>query len=166
MAYSTFGIVYAGLLLTHIAEIDRDFGSAGGDMVMFVLASVWAGDTGAYFAGKSLGKHKLYPAVSPSKTWEGAIGGLAGSLIAGCAMKVFRLDSLTWADVFFLTIPGVALAQMGDLVESLVKRSTGVKDSGTILPGHGGILDRIDAVLFFAPWVYVYFQIKAVFAAI
>jgi len=161
MAFTTFGIVYVGLLLTTVAEIDRDFAPYGGDMVMFVLASVWAGDTGAYFAGKSLGKHKLYPAVSPKKTWEGALGGLIGSLIAGCTMKALRLDILSWLDVFCLTIPGAGFAQMGDLVESLVKRSTGVKDSGTILPGHGGILDRIDAVLFFAPWVYVYFQIKS-----
>lgn len=166
MAYTTFGIVYAGVLLTHVAELDRDYGAHGGDMVMFVLASVWAGDTGAYFAGKSLGKHKLYPSVSPNKTWEGAIGGLLGSLLAASAMKYFRLDMLSWVDVAFLAIPGAALAQTGDLAESLIKRSTGVKDSGSILPGHGGILDRIDAVLFFAPWVYVYGQLKAVIAAL
>ena len=156
MAFSIFGIFYAGVLLTTVAELDRDFGA---DFVIFVLAAVWLGDTGAYFAGRFLGKHKLYPAVSPKKTWEGAFGGLAGSLLGVILVKAIRADHLhplTWVDVVLLTIPGAALAQMGDLVESLVKRATGVKDSGAILPGHGGILDRIDAVLFFAPWVYVY----------
>ena len=165
MAFTVFGIVYAGLLLTHVAEIDRDF-PQGGDWVVFVLACVWLGDTGAYFAGRFLGKHKLYPAVSPKKTWEGAVGGVLGSLIGGIAVKVIRLDDLRWIDVVLLTIPGAALAQMGDLVESLIKRSTGVKDSGAILPGHGGILDRIDAVLFFAPWVYVYFSVSAALRAL
>ncbi len=166
MAYTIFGIVYVGVLFTHMAEIKRDFGPHGGDMVVFVLAAVWLGDTGAYFAGKAFGKHKLYPAVSPKKTWEGAAGGLAGSLVGGILIKVLRLDDMTWVDVVLLTLPGAALAQMGDLVESLVKRSTGVKDSGSILPGHGGMLDRFDAVLFFAPWVYVYVQLKAVFSAL
>jgi len=165
MAFTVFGIVYAGLLLTHVVEIDRDF-PQGGDWVVFVLACVWLGDTGAYFAGRFLGKHKLYPAVSPKKTWEGAIGGVLGSLVGGIAVKVIRLDDLRWIDVVLLTIPGAALAQMGDLVESLIKRSTGVKDSGAILPGHGGILDRIDAVLFFAPWVYVYFSVSAALRAL
>ncbi|HVK76594.1 MAG TPA: phosphatidate cytidylyltransferase [Kofleriaceae bacterium] len=165
MAFTVFGIVYAGILLTHVVEIDRDF-PQGGDWVVFVLACVWLGDTGAYFAGRFLGKHKLYPAVSPKKTWEGAIGGVLGSLVGGIAVKVIRLDDLRWIDVVLLTIPGAALAQMGDLVESLIKRSTGVKDSGAILPGHGGILDRIDAVLFFAPWVYVYFSVSAALRAL
>jgi phosphatidate cytidylyltransferase len=166
MAFTIFGIVYAGILLTTVAELKRDGGPAGGDLVMFVLVVVWAGDTGAYFAGRFLGKHRLYPAVSPKKTWEGAIGGVLGSFAAGAAMKVFRLDGIfNWVDVAMLTIPGAALAQVGDLAESLLKRSVGVKDSGSILPGHGGILDRIDAVLFFAPYVHVYIQLRLAFAA-
>lgn len=147
MAYTVFGIVYAGLLLTTVAELKRDGGPNGGDLVMFVLAVVWAGDTGAYFAGRFLGKRKLYPAVSPKKTWAGAIGGLAGSFAVGAVLKLTRLDGVfNWFDVVMLTIPGAALAQVGDLAESLLKRSVGVKDSGSILPGHGGILDRIDAL--------------------
>ena len=99
--------------------------------------------------------------MSPKKTWEGAFGGLAGSLVAASVMKVWRLDDVfNWYDVVLLTIPGAALGQMGDLAESLLKRSVGVKDSGSILPGHGGILDRIDAVLFFAPYVHVYIQLR------
>jgi phosphatidate cytidylyltransferase len=134
--------------------------------VLFVLVVMWLGDTGAYFAGRFLGKHKLYEAVSPKKTWEGAFGGLAGSLVAAIVMKLVRMDHVAWVDVILLALPGAALGQMGDLVESLFKRSTGVKDSGAIWPGHGGILDRIDAVLFFAPYVYVYIQVRAFVAAL
>lgn len=166
MAATVFGIFYAGILLMMAAELKRNFAAAGdstagGHLIVFVLLVVWLGDTGAYFAGKALGMGKLYEAVSPKKTWAGAWGGLAGSLLAGILMKVFFLEELTWVDVVLLTLPGAALAQMGDLVESLVKRSTGVKDSGAILPGHGGILDRIDAVLFFVPYVHLYFQLKS-----
>jgi phosphatidate cytidylyltransferase len=166
LAATVFGIFYAGILLIMAAELKRDFAAMGastdgGHMIVFVLLVVWFGDTGAYFAGKGLGKGKLYPEVSPKKTWAGAWGGLAGSLVAGILMKVLFLEQLSWVDVVLLTLPGAALAQMGDLVESLVKRSTGVKDSGAILPGHGGILDRIDAVLFFVPYVYLYTQVRA-----
>ena len=160
-AATVFGIFYAGVLLTCVAALKRDGGgNRGGDLVLFVLLVTWLGDTGAYFAGRFFGKHKLYPAVSPKKTWEGAIGGLAGSLAAAIVMKLVRLDHLSWVDLILITIPGAALGQMGDLVESLFKRSTGVKDSGAILPGHGGILDRIDAVLFFAPYLWFYLQVR------
>jgi len=159
MAATTFGIVYAGILLITAAELKRDVGGTdGGHMIVFVLIVVWFGDTGAYFAGRFLGKSKLYEAVSPKKTWAGAFGGLAGSLLGASLMKLVFIDFLGWVDIVLLALPGAALAQMGDLAESLIKRSTGVKDSGAILPGHGGILDRIDAVLYFAPWVYLYLQ--------
>lgn len=163
-ASTVFGIFYAGVLLTCVAALKRDGGAnTGGDRVLFVLVVMWLGDTGAYFAGRFLGKHKLYPAVSPKKTWEGAFGGIAGSLAAAIVMKLIRDEHLGfgWVDLILITVPGAMLGQMGDLVESLFKRSTGVKDSGAILPGHGGILDRIDAVLFFAPWVYVYIQLAS-----
>jgi phosphatidate cytidylyltransferase len=168
MAATTFGIVYAGILLITAAELKRDFGGTlGGHMIVFVLVVVWFGDTGAYFAGRFLGKTKLYEAVSPKKTWAGAFGGLAGSLLGATLMKlIFIKADLRWVDVVMLALPGAALAQMGDLAESLIKRSTGVKDSGAILPGHGGILDRIDAVLYFAPWVYLYMQARAFVDAI
>jgi phosphatidate cytidylyltransferase len=141
--------------------IKRDFGPHGADMVIFVLLVVWLGDTGAYFAGRFLGKKKLYPAVSPKKTWAGAFGGLAFSALAAAAVKLTLIESLPWLHAFGMALPGAALGQMGDLVESLVKRSTGVKDSGAILPGHGGILDRVDAVLFFAPYVYLYWMLMS-----
>jgi phosphatidate cytidylyltransferase len=160
------GIVYAGLCLTALARIKLGFGGraphSGGHMVVFVLVVAWVGDTGAYFAGRFLGNKKLYPAVSPKKTWAGAFGGLAGSLVAGLAMKAGLPDQLplSWVDVVLVAGPGALLGQMGDLSESLIKRSTGVKDSGGLLPGHGGILDRIDAVLFMAPYLMLYSQVR------
>lgn len=169
LAYSIAGILYAGLLFQFLAMLKRDLGGdLGGHFVLFVLVVTWAGDTGAYFAGRFLGKAKLYPAVSPGKTWAGAFGGLAGSTAAAVGIKLGLLTGSAmallpwfgWVDVFLLVLPGAALGQMGDLVESMIKRSTGVKDSGSILPGHGGILDRVDAVLLVAPYVYLYLLIR------
>lgn len=162
-AYSITGVVYVGLMFTFLALLRRDFELAEGDLVLFVLVVAWLGDTGAYFAGRFLGKHspKLYEAVSPKKTWAGAIGGIAGSAAGAAGVKLIaEMDYMPWFDVFAMAIPAAALGQMGDLVESLIKRSTGVKDSGSILPGHGGILDRVDAVLFIAPYVYLYLQVR------
>ena len=164
---SIAGIVYAGLCLTVLAKIRLDFDGAaprsGGHMVVFVLVVAWIGDTGAYFAGRFLGDKKLYPAVSPKKTWAGAWGGLGGSLAGGLVMKALFPHELplAWIDVVLIALPGALLGQMGDLAESLIKRSTGVKDSGSLLPGHGGILDRIDAVLFMAPYLLLYVQVRA-----
>jgi phosphatidate cytidylyltransferase len=168
MAGTVFGIVYAGLLLTSVGRLKLIGGTAnGGHFVMFSLLVMWLGDTGAYFAGRFFGNAKLYPAVSPKKTRAGAVGGLAGSLAAAALMKLLWNQApghpscpLSWLDIGLLAIPGAALGQMGDLAESLLKRSTGVKDSGSILPGHGGILDRIDAVLFFAPYMHLYIQLR------
>lgn len=164
-AATVSGIVYAGFLTTFIALFKRiDPGSHGGHLVVMVLAIAWVADTGAYFAGRFLGKAKLYEAVSPKKTWAGAWGGLAGSVAGVVLMKLLFLDGLTWLDVVLIAIPGGILGQLGDLAESLIKRSTGVKDSGALLPGHGGILDRIDAVLFIAPYVYGYLLIRSAIA--
>ncbi len=155
-AATVTGIVYAGFLTMFLALL-RTF---GGDAVLLVLLVAWVADSGAYFAGRFLGKAKLYEAVSPKKTWAGAWGGLAGSLAGAALLKVIHFHQLAWIDVFLIAIPGGILGQMGDLAESMIKRSTGVKDSGSLLPGHGGILDRIDAVLFIAPYVYVYIQVR------
>jgi phosphatidate cytidylyltransferase len=155
-AFTITGIVYVGLTTTTLALCKRDFGPDGADVVALVLLIAWVGDTGAYFAGRFLGNAKLYPAVSPKKTWAGAYGGLAGSTVAVVVMKLAFLDQLTWLDVVLIAIPGAVLGQLGDLFESLLKRAVGVKDSGSLLPGHGGMLDRIDAVLFIGPYVYLY----------
>ena len=153
---STFGIVYAGLLFTFLAVIKRDFGPHSGDYVVLILCTAWLSDTGGYFAGKFLGKRKLYPAISPNKTWAGSIGGVAAAVAGGIVLQTWRLEGLAWFDVVALAGVGSVLGQLGDLVESMLKRSFGVKDSGAILPGHGGLLDRVDAVLFIAPYFYVY----------
>lgn len=159
-AATVTGIVYAGYLTTYLAKlklIDRDH---GGDTVLIVLIVAWLADTGGYFAGRFLGKARLYEAVSPKKTWAGAWGGIVGSVIGVAALKLVSAHGLTWLDVGLIAIPGGILGQLGDLTESLIKRSVGVKDSGALLPGHGGLLDRIDAVLFIAPYVYGYLVIR------
>jgi phosphatidate cytidylyltransferase len=157
------GIVYAGLLAMFLACFKRFFPvREGGHFVVLVLLIAWLADTGGYFAGRFLGKKKLYEAVSPKKTWAGAYGGIAGSIAGVIGMKLLFLPWLSWFDVFAIAIPGGILGQLGDLAESLIKRSVGVKDSGALLPGHGGILDRIDAVLFIAPYVYGYVMVKVV----
>lgn len=156
MGATTFGLVYAGLLLTFVAFLKRDFGAHGADWVYVVLMTAWFGDTGAYFAGRFLGRTKLYPAVSPGKTRAGAVGGLVGSFLAAVLANLWFFRELGWGHGAVVTLIGGALGQTGDLVESLMKRARGVKDSGKLLPGHGGMLDRIDAVLFIAPWVYSY----------
>lgn len=160
-AATVTGIVYAGFLTMFLAFLKT---MGGGDAVLLVLLVAWVADTGGYFAGRFLGKTKLYEAVSPKKTWAGAIGGLAGSLLGAAILKVVHFHALGWIDVVLIAIPGSILGQMGDLTESMIKRSTGVKDSGALLPGHGGLLDRIDAVLFIAPYVYVYIQIRETLA--
>jgi phosphatidate cytidylyltransferase len=162
------GIVYAGYLLTYLAKLKLlDVATTstpgphrGGDAVLIVLIVAWVADTGGYFAGRFLGKTRLYEAVSPKKTWAGAWGGLAGSVVGVAVLKLVSADWLTWPDVFLIAIPGGILGQLGDLTESLIKRSVGVKDSGSLLPGHGGLLDRLDAVLFIGPYVYAYLVIR------
>jgi phosphatidate cytidylyltransferase len=159
-AATVTGIFYAGYLTTYLAKLKLIDPGQGGDSVLIVLIVAWVADTGGYFAGRFLGKAKLYEAVSPKKTWAGAWGGLAGSLVGVAVLKLVSAHWLSWLDVALLAIPGGVLGQLGDLTESLIKRSVGVKDSGALLPGHGGILDRIDAVLFIAPYVYGYLVIR------
>jgi phosphatidate cytidylyltransferase len=121
--------------------------------LLFAFALVWAADVGAYFAGRSFGRRKLAPQVSPGKTWEGAYGGLAFSLIiaAVAGIWLFRLQGMAWLPFLLLSLAVVLLSIVGDLGESLLKRQAGAKDSGTLLPGHGGMLDRIDSLLAAVP---------------
>ncbi|HET6610621.1 MAG TPA: phosphatidate cytidylyltransferase [Kofleriaceae bacterium] len=160
MAMTVTGIFYGGFLFTFLAFIKRDFGPMGGHFVVLVLVVAWMADTGAYTFGRLWGNRKLYPAVSPKKTRAGALGGVVGSVIGASVVRVLFLDHMGWADILVIAAVGSVLGQLGDLAESLIKRSRGVKDSGTILGGHGGILDRCDAVLFIAPFVYLYLQIR------
>lgn len=148
--------LYVGALVTTIALLRRDLGDRGPGFVLFVLMLSWLADTGGYFAGRFLGKTKLYEAVSPKKTREGFAGSVGGALTGACLAHFWYLPSLPLVDGLVLALVGGVLGQMGDLMESLLKRSTGIKDSGWIIPGHGGILDRIDALLVASPIVYVY----------
>ncbi len=128
--------------------------------VFLVLVIPWAGDTGAYFAGRALGRHKLAPRISPKKTWEGFFGGLVAAVAGVFVVRIFA-PSLTVLDCLVLGVGLGSAAVLGDLAESLLKRALEVKDSGWILPGHGGILDRIDSLLFVAPLLYAYAILSA-----
>jgi phosphatidate cytidylyltransferase len=119
-------------------------------LVFLLMLIVWLGDTAAYYVGSRFGRHKLAPTISPKKSWEGAAASFAIALAATAAWSVWRLDRLDLGILAVAAVTAVA-AQIGDLVESMIKRGTGVKDSGHILPGHGGLLDRLDAMLFAAP---------------
>jgi phosphatidate cytidylyltransferase len=141
--------------LAWLAIVRRDV-SDGPSYVVMTLMFAWFSDTGGYFAGRFLGKHKLYEAVSPKKTVEGALGGLVGSMIGALLAHFWYLPRIPLLDALVLAVVAGALGQAGDLGESLLKRSMGVKDSGAIVPGHGGILDRIDALLLTSTVVYLY----------
>ena len=157
VAAFVFGPLYLGGGLAACALERRDAGPADGPgFVVLALMLSWFSDTGAYFAGRFLGKHKLYEAVSPKKTVEGAIGGLVGAVCGALLGHFFYLKSLPLVDGIVLAIVAGGLGQAGDLGESLMKRSVGVKDSGGIVPGHGGILDRVDALLVTSSLTYLY----------
>jgi phosphatidate cytidylyltransferase len=153
------GPLYIVVPLTLLALMRRTLGEVGSNVVLLCLGLSWFADTCAYFAGRFLGKHKLYEAVSPKKTVEGAIGGLLGAVAFALLGSFFFLRGhLPVAHAIPLALVGGALGQAGDLAESLLKRSIGIKDSGDIVPGHGGILDRVDALLVTAVVVFLYTQ--------
>ncbi len=166
-AVSMTAVLYVAWLLTHGIYL-RTLASPDGSLkigvfaVIFTMLTTFVADTGAYFAGRSFGKNPIAPRVSPKKTWEGLAGGVVA---AGLGAWLIKLATETWfhpvpySDVA-LVVFGIALALVGfvgDLVESLIKRDADVKDSGSILPGHGGFLDRIDAILFTLPFAYYVF---------
>jgi len=156
-----FCLLYTGFTLISLPALRAQ--NNGPSLVVFLLCTVWAGDTAALYIGRPFGRHKLAPKLSPQKTWEGSMASVAGSLLAagallGIASYLARWNSVTlsYADEvwwYWLTLAAIIniAAQVGDLAESAMKRSAGVKDSGTLLPGHGGILDRVDALLLAAP---------------
>lgn len=148
--------IYVGAPLGLLARMRETDGSEGAGKVLLVLMLAWLGDTGGYFFGRFLGKTKLYEAVSPKKTRAGLVGAMVGAAVGALIASQSFLPRLGVGHAVALGVAGGVLGQAGDLTESLLKRSTGVKDSGGILPGHGGILDRIDAVLVLSPLVYLY----------
>lgn len=154
LAVSMLGLAYVPLLLAH-AGLLREL-PAGRAWIFLVLAIVMASDTCAYLVGKTWGRHRLYEAVSPKKSIEGALGGLVGGLLGAFLGKLWFFAGLSGFDVLLLGVGVGLFSQLGDLVESLLKRSFGVKDSGTLIPGHGGVLDRLDSLLFAFPVTYYY----------
>jgi phosphatidate cytidylyltransferase len=152
MGISLLGILYVGFLLSHISLIRTLPG--GRQWVLFLIAAVWAGDISAYLSGSSLGKHKLYPKISPKKTVEGLIGAIFGSMIVALVFAWLFTPRLGKGSCILLAIGIGILGQLGDFSESMLKRSAQVKDSGTLIPGHGGMLDRLDSFLFSSPFLY------------
>jgi phosphatidate cytidylyltransferase len=147
-----FGIFYIGFLLSHVSLI-RNMAD-GRQWVLFLIATVWAGDISAFLSGSLFGRHKLYPKISPNKTYEGLAGAIAGSVIVALAFAFFSLPQLEKGGCTFLAIGVALLGQAGDFTESMLKRSAQVKDSGSLIPGHGGMLDRLDSFLFSAPFLH------------
>ena len=174
-AAASFAFTYIALPMGMLVQLRQQW--AGAFYLLYLLLVVWAGDILAYFVGKSMGRHLMAPRISPKKTWEGAAASLVASvgvgwLLFGHAERIssallswglivrrdglFGLETPAMGPVILLTIVLNIAAQLGDLVESLIKRGAGVKDSGALLPGHGGMLDRIDALLFAAPVLWCY----------
>ena len=153
-AYMALGFFYVPFLLSFIGQLRRFESGLG--WIFLLLVITWFGDTGAYLAGRAFGRTKLLERVSPNKTREGAMGGLLLAIAGACLVKGLALERVPWAHAVALGILVDAAGVIGDLFESMLKRSFDVKDTGSILPGHGGILDRIDSLLFAAPVAWCY----------
>lgn len=159
IAFTLLGLIYVALpfsLLNYMAFPfdDQQFHYK---IILGVFVMIWANDTGAYLVGVNFGKHRLFERISPKKSWEGSIGGAITTLIVAwlCSIYLVELTLIQW---FVIGVIVVLFGSIGDLVESLFKRSINIKDSGNILPGHGGILDRFDAILLVSPMVFIFLQ--------
>ncbi len=172
---SVFAFAYVALPLAFLVQLRQQW--QGAFLLLYLLLLVWVGDISAYLVGRTLGRHLMSPRISPKKTWEGAVASLAASLALGWWLfnhatlistwllnahfierkdGIFALQRPSLLPILLLSAAINVAAQLGDLAESLIKRGAGVKDSGALLPGHGGMLDRIDALLFAAPVLWYY----------
>lgn len=151
------GVFYIPLPLGFLPLVVAMPDGHGFGWLVLTFAATWGGDSGAYFAGRTFGRTPLFPLVSPKKTWEGFAGGLVAAVGLCCLLKVLFFPWVGWVDCVVLGVMLDLAGVTGDLVESMIKRDVGVKDSGTFLPGHGGMLDRIDSIVFTLPltWIYV-----------
>jgi phosphatidate cytidylyltransferase len=149
-----FGMLYISLLLSYVTLIDKT--TPGKQWVFLLVSAVWAADISSFFVGSLAGRHKLYPKVSPNKTIEGLAGGVIGAIAAALVYRKLFFSDLAVSDCILLGCLLTLFGQMGDLCESMIKRSAHVKDSSGLIPGHGGILDRLDSFLFSAPFLYYY----------
>jgi phosphatidate cytidylyltransferase len=155
---SSSALILVAFPLTYAIRL-HGYGTEGPLLLMFVLVITWVGDTAAYFVGRAIGKHNLAPILSPKKTWEGTIASILGALLVATVFA--RWLTVPLPHLLAMATVGNIAGQAGDLLESAYKRSAGVKDSGTLLPGHGGVLDRIDALILAIPvvwyyWIWVY----------
>lgn len=155
------GLFYIGLFSSTIILIREIYSGSlhyndGGLLIISIFITLWVTDSAAYFLGSAFGKHKLFPRVSPNKSWEGAIAGFAFAIITMIVLQAFLLAFLNLTDTVVLGIIVGLFGQIGDLIESLIKRDAGVKDSSGIIPGHGGIFDRFDSLIFSSPFVFIY----------
>ena len=155
-AWTIAGILYVGWLLSYLVAL-RGLDD-GRNWVFFALFTTFASDTAAFFSGRALGRHHLAPYISPGKTWEGVIGGILGAIIVSLffILPTPLILHLNWGQAILLGLLVSIFGQLGDLVESLFKRNMGVKDSGRLIPGHGGVLDRMDSIVFAGVVVYYY----------
>jgi phosphatidate cytidylyltransferase len=158
IAVTLLGVFYIALLFGFSVAIHA--GPSGKKWLVFLFLVIWASDTGAYYIGSAFGKHRLYEKISPKKSVEGLAGGMLASVIAAMLCTVWLVPSAGLLEAAVLGACLAALGTVGDLVESLIKRSAGVKDSGTLIPGHGGMLDRMDSMLFAAPALFYYLRMR------
>lgn len=160
-----FGLIWVALFFSFlilIRELPREIGleyHTAGFWVIFLFLCSWLSDILSYFVGAPFGKHKILPEVSPNKSWEGAIGGITGAVLGAALSKSLFLKEIPFIHLLVLSILVSVFGQLGDFVESSFKRQAGLKDSSSLIPGHGGILDRFDSLLFSAPLFYFYLRL-------
>jgi len=163
LAGTLVGVIYPVWLFSYLIDIrlglegSMSSSQAFGTTIM-LLVLVWSADSAAYYVGKAIGKRPLAPSLSPKKTWEGSLASMPGALIVAIGFKFFWLSYMSWTDVIVFSLISGAWGQVGDLAESAFKRSAGVKDSASLLPGHGGMLDRIDSLIVVVPLYYLYLR--------
>ncbi|MFQ5719900.1 MAG: phosphatidate cytidylyltransferase [Acidobacteriota bacterium] len=159
LALSVFAALFFGLLLRHVMALRGLAGQDGHDLPFLLLFVVAAADTGAFYVGRRVGRHPLAPALSPKKTVEGLAAGTVCAVLAALTARVWFIHRLRLVDCVAIGILLALVGALGDLVESLIKRWAGAKDSSSLIPGHGGVLDRVDALLFAAPVLFYYHQV-------
>ncbi|MFH1784187.1 MAG: phosphatidate cytidylyltransferase [bacterium] len=157
IAVTLLGVFYVGWLLSHLISL-RQLPHFGREYTFLVFLTTWSIDNGAYVVGMTMGKHKAIPKISPKKSIEGIVGGLTGGIIAVLIAKWWFLPNLSYTHSIGIGLLLGVMGQLGDLAESLIKREANVKDTGSFLPGHGGILDRFDSIFFTAPVLYYYIK--------
>ena len=174
---TVFGVIYVGWLFSHLIllmqmpEVLEPLSykniflieiRLGTSLALLPFALTWANDSAAFFVGRKLGRRKFFPAISPKKTWEGVIGGMFAAIGAAFIYRYLYATYLSWFDCLALGTTVGIIAPTGDLVESMIKRDVNIKDASSIIPGHGGFLDRFDSLLFSAPIIYYYLRFFAV----